>query len=133
MENRQIAIFFCAVAAAGIVATVVTGTVALEAAINTALALMLYFTLLQVPVAALKHAVGQLRFLAALLTANSVVVPLLVRGGRHPAEPGCAVVTRVTHCQQIVTSARQNPSLLLVAALRTANRSGRHDIDVPPG
>lgn len=52
----------------------------LESAINPALALMLYVTFLQVPLAELKRAFGQLRFLGALLIANFIVIPLLVWG-----------------------------------------------------
>lgn len=78
LENRQIAIYFCAVAAAAGLAAMVPGTAAFESAINPALALMLFITFLQVPVAELKRAFTQLRFLVALLVANFIVVPLLV-------------------------------------------------------
>lgn len=78
MENRQIAIYFCTVAAAAVFAFAVPGTTVFETAVNPALALMLYVTFLQVPVAELKRAFGQVRFLTALLVANFVVVPLLV-------------------------------------------------------
>ncbi len=50
-----------------------------------ALPLMLYVTFLQVPVAELRRAFGQVRFLAALMTANFIVVPLRVAAERkHP-------------------------------------------------
>lgn len=78
LENRQIAIYFCAVAAAVGLAAIVPGTAAFESAINPALALMLFVTFLQVPLAELKRAFAQLRFLVALLVANFIVVPLLV-------------------------------------------------------
>ena len=78
LESRQIAIYFCTVALAAGIALLLPGTTALEAAVNPALALMLYATFLQVPVAELRHAFGRVRFLAALLLANFVVVPLLV-------------------------------------------------------
>lgn len=78
LESRQIAIYFCAVALAGVIALLVPGTTALEGAVNPALALMLYVTFLQVPVAELRRAFGQVRFLMALLVANFVVIPILV-------------------------------------------------------
>lgn len=78
LEQRQIAIYFGAVAGAASAVWVVPGTSALEAAINPALALMLFVTFLQVPMAEIRRAFGQGRFLAALLLANFVVVPLLV-------------------------------------------------------
>ncbi|MCD9027484.1 arsenic resistance protein [Luteimonas sp. BDR2-5] len=78
LEGRQIAVYFCAVASAAAVALLVPGTATLERAVNPALALMLYVTFLQVPVAELRRAFGRFRFLAALLVANFVVIPLLV-------------------------------------------------------
>lgn len=78
LEKRQIAIYFCAVVVAAGFALSVPGTTALEAAINPALALMLFVTFLQVPLAELKQSFSQIRFLTALLVANFVVVPLLV-------------------------------------------------------
>jgi ACR3 family arsenite efflux pump ArsB len=80
LENRQITIYFAAVAAAAVAAYTVPGTTALEAVVNPALALMLYLTFLQVPMSELKQAFGQVRFLGALLVANFLVVPLLVGG-----------------------------------------------------
>jgi ACR3 family arsenite efflux pump ArsB len=41
---------------------------------------MLFVTFLQVPLADLAQAFSRIRFLAALLTANFLVVPLLVAG-----------------------------------------------------
>ena len=78
LENRQIAIYFCTVAVAALIALTVPGTAALESFVNPALALMLYVTFLQVPVAELKRAFAEFRFLAALLFANFLVIPLLV-------------------------------------------------------
>ncbi len=80
LEEHQAPIYFGAVVAAALVAFLVPGTTALEAAINPALALMLYVTFLQVPLADLGRAFSNGRFLAALLVANFVVVPLLVGG-----------------------------------------------------
>jgi ACR3 family arsenite efflux pump ArsB len=78
LENRQIVIYFGSVAAAAAAAFFVPGTTAFEAAVNPALALMLFVTFLQVPMAELKRAFGNVRFLSALFVANFVVVPLLV-------------------------------------------------------
>jgi len=78
LEKQQIPLYFCAVAVAVLAALLVPGTTALEAVVNPALALMLFVTFLQVPMADLRRAFGQVRFLAALLVANFAVIPLLV-------------------------------------------------------
>ena len=49
LEQRQIPIYFAAVALAAVAAWALPGTGVLERAINPALALMLYVTFLQVP------------------------------------------------------------------------------------
>ncbi len=77
-ENRQIRIYFGTVVLATVTALLVSGTTALETGINPALALMLFVTFLQVPLADLRRAFTEVRFLAALLIANFIVVPLLV-------------------------------------------------------
>ena len=78
LERRQIAIYFCAIALASAIALLFPQAAGLDALINPALALMLYATFLQVPMAALGRAFSRLRFMAALLCANFVIVPLLV-------------------------------------------------------
>lgn len=78
LEQRQVAIYFTAVAVAALAALVVPGTVALEALVNPALALMLFVTFLQVPLAELGRAFTQGHFIGALLVTNFVVIPLLV-------------------------------------------------------
>ncbi|MES2972315.1 MAG: arsenic resistance protein [Pseudomonadota bacterium] len=78
LETRQIAIYLCTVTAAVAAGLLIAGTTALEAAVNPALALMLFITFLQVPMAELRQAFGQVRFLLALLAANFAVIPLLV-------------------------------------------------------
>lgn len=80
LERHQVSIYFVAVVIATVVALTISGTAVLEGAINPALALMLYVTFLQVPVAELRRAFGQVRFLSALLVANFVIIPLLVAG-----------------------------------------------------
>ena len=82
LENRQILVYFGAVACAAAAALLLPGTTVLESVVNPALALMLYATFLQVPLAELRRAFGQVRFLAALLLADFVLIPLLVAGPR---------------------------------------------------
>ncbi|MHA4836037.1 arsenic resistance protein [Sphingopyxis sp. MSC1_008] len=78
LETRQVAIYFGAVLLGALAGALIPGAKALEPAINPALAFMLFVTFLQVPLAALGQALRDLRFLAALLSVNFLVVPLLV-------------------------------------------------------
>lgn len=78
LEHHQVITYFAAVIAAAAVALLVPGTAALETAINPALALMLFVTFLQVPLADLGRAFTRIRFLSALLITNFLVLPLLV-------------------------------------------------------
>lgn len=78
LEEHQIGIYFCAVVIAAVAALVIPGTSALEFGINPALALMLFVTFLQVPLAELRQAFSRVRFLAALMATNFVVLPVLV-------------------------------------------------------
>lgn len=78
LEEKQVAIYFAAVFIAAIAAMLIPGTTAAESAINPALAFMLFVTFLQVPLVELGQALKQLRFMAALLFANFIVMPLLV-------------------------------------------------------
>lgn len=80
LETRQIAIYFAAVLVGAALGLEIPGTEGWEVAINPALALMLFVTFLQVPVAALGQAMRSLRFLAVLLGVNFILVPLLVAG-----------------------------------------------------
>ncbi|MFC3395606.1 arsenic resistance protein [Brenneria rubrifaciens] len=80
METHQTAIYFSAVLLAGPTAQIFPGATPLAAAINPALALMLFVTFLQVPMTALGKSVTQLRFLAALLCANFIAIPLFIAG-----------------------------------------------------
>ena len=63
---------------ATVAALVIPGTAALAICINPALALMLFVTLLQRPLADLRHAFSRFRFLAVLLATNFLVVPAIV-------------------------------------------------------
>lgn len=80
LENRQISIYFGTIVVAAVAALLAPATAILEVGINPALAVMLFATFLQVPLAELRRVFTQVRFIAALLTANFIVVPLLVAG-----------------------------------------------------
>lgn len=58
----------------------VPGTSTLQSAINPALALMLFATFMQVPLASVGSALRDLRFIVALVLTNFVLLPLLVAG-----------------------------------------------------
>lgn len=75
LESHQVAIYFAAVVAAALAGFFMHGATALEAAINPALAVMLFVTFLQVPLADLGRALVRMRFIAALLFANFIMVP----------------------------------------------------------
>lgn len=78
LERHQIAIYLAAVALAAGVGLVLPGAEALARAVNPALAIMLFLTFLQVPLARIGDGLRQPRFLGALVVANFLVVPLLV-------------------------------------------------------
>lgn len=78
LENQQVIIYFVAVIVAAATALIVPSVSVLGRAINPALALMLFVTFLQVPVADLGRAFTRIRFLSALLITNFLAVPLLV-------------------------------------------------------
>ena len=124
LERHQISIYFVAIVVATMVALTIPGTTVLEGAINPALAVMLYVTFLQVPVAELRRAFGQVRFLGALLVANFIAIPVLVWGLIQflPAEPmlrlGVLLVLLTPCIDYVVTFAhlgRADSRLLLAA------------------
>ena len=78
LENHQVQIYFGAVILGALAALSISGTTALEIGINPSLAFMLFVTFLQVPLAELRMALAQFRFLGVLLLANFVVMPMLV-------------------------------------------------------
>lgn len=80
LEEQQVKIYFAAVVSAAAIALLVPVTTALEGGINPALALMLFVTFLQVPLADLGAAFTRLRFMMVLLLTNFVAVPALVAG-----------------------------------------------------
>ncbi|MGA0594316.1 arsenic resistance protein [Enterovirga sp. CN4-39] len=89
LEHRQLTIYFAAISAGALAALTVPGTQSLETVINPALALMLFVTFLQVPLSDLGRAFARVRFFAALLLTNFVVLPVLVGGLIYllPADP----------------------------------------------
>ena len=89
LENHQVGIYFGAIVGAILIALLLPGTTALLSGINPALALMLFVTFLQVPIAELGRAFTRVRFFAALFTVNFIILPLLVAGLVQflPADP----------------------------------------------
>ncbi|MFF4418394.1 bile acid:sodium symporter [Streptosporangium sp. NPDC001559] len=80
-DRRQILLYLAAIAAgafAGLTAPRIAP--ALEHAINPVLALLLFATFLAVPMAEIGRAFRDVRFLATVLVANFVVVPVIVYG-----------------------------------------------------
>jgi ACR3 family arsenite efflux pump ArsB len=77
LESRQVAIYFAAIVLA-VTASLVLPTAGLSVLIEPAIALMLFATFLQVPLADLGKALLRVRFLGALMAANFLAVPLLV-------------------------------------------------------
>lgn len=77
LEAHQVIVYFLAILFA-VAAALVLPTAGLAPAIEPALALMLFATFLQVPLADLGRAWLRVRFLAALLVTNFVVLPVLV-------------------------------------------------------
>ncbi|MFF3493534.1 arsenic resistance protein [Streptomyces sp. NPDC002795] len=79
MERHQVPVYLGAMVAGGIVGGVAPGAGGgFERAINPVLAALLYVTFLQVPAAQLLRSLRAGRFLAAALTVNFLVVPLVV-------------------------------------------------------
>lgn len=77
LEERQVAIYLGAIAIGAVTGFSVPEAGALEAAINPALAFMLFVTFLQVPLSELGSALRNKRFLGALLATNFVVMPVV--------------------------------------------------------
>ncbi|MFD4638028.1 arsenic resistance protein [Lentzea sp. NPDC058436] len=79
MERHQVAVYLGALAAGGVAGWVAPGAgPTLEHLINPVLAVLLYVTFLQVPVAELGRSLRPGRFLGAALVVNFAVVPLVV-------------------------------------------------------
>lgn len=80
LETHQVTIYFTAIAIAAATALALPQTAILEIFINPTLALMLFVTFLQVPLADLACAFTRLPVLGSLLVTNFLVIPLLVAG-----------------------------------------------------
>lgn len=104
LETRQIPIYFAAVLAAVAFGLLASDTAhLLQALITPAIAVLMYAMFLQIPFLDLRQGLGNRRFIAALLLANFMLVPLLVwaitRGlGDHPALLVGALLVLLTPC-----------------------------------
>jgi ACR3 family arsenite efflux pump ArsB len=88
MERHQVAIYLAAIATGSVLGRAAPGAgPTLEHAINPVLAALLFVTFLQVPAADLLRSLRAGRFLAAALTVNFAVVPLVV-AAMFPFLPG---------------------------------------------
>lgn len=77
-ERHQVSVYLTAIAAALLVGWAVPGAPGLAPAVTPVLGLLLFATFLAVPFAALGRAFTDLRFLAALLVLDFVLVPVVV-------------------------------------------------------
>ncbi|MFK0311773.1 arsenic resistance protein [Pseudomonas sp. NPDC090233] len=104
LETQQIPIYFAAVLAAVVFGLLATDTARLlEALITPAIAVLMYAMFLQIPFLDLRQGLGNRRFMAALLLANFVLVPLLVWAAtrglvEHPAILIGALLVLLTPC-----------------------------------
>lgn len=104
LETRQIPIYFAAVLAALAFGLLASDTAHhLEALVTPAIAVLMYAMFLQIPFLDLRQGLGNRRFIAALLLANFILVPLLVwtmtRGlVAHPAILVGALLVLLTPC-----------------------------------
>lgn len=80
-DCHQIALYLAAIVLGALFGTAApTAAPALEHAINPVLGLLLFATFLGVPVIEVRRALGDLRFLAVVLVANFIAVPVVVFG-----------------------------------------------------
>ncbi|MFI7859595.1 arsenic resistance protein [Pseudomonas promysalinigenes] len=104
LESQQIPLYFAAV-----VAAVIFGLLATDAAqhlhllVTPAIAVLMYAMFLQIPFLDVRQSLGNRRFMAALLIANFILVPLLVWAltrslGEHPAILIGALMVLLTPC-----------------------------------
>ncbi|WP_184334447.1 arsenic resistance protein [Povalibacter uvarum] len=79
LERHQIAIYFGSVAFAAIAGVAAPGTArGFDVLITPAIAVLMYVMFLQIPFLSLRAALGNRRFISALLLANFVLIPLVV-------------------------------------------------------
>lgn len=104
LETRQVPIYFAAVIAAAAFGLLAPSAAShLQALVTPAIAVLMYAMFLQIPFLDLRQGVANRRFMAALLLANFVLVPLLVwtltRGlVEHPAILIGALLVLLTPC-----------------------------------
>jgi ACR3 family arsenite efflux pump ArsB len=125
LEHNQIPIYFCAVivaVAAGLLAPSLARQ--LSGWVTPAIAVLMYAMFLQIPFLDLRQGLGNKRFMAALLLANFILIPLLVwaltRGlVEHPAILVGALLVLLTPCIDYVvvfTHIGKGDSRLMLAA-----------------
>ncbi|MNM79406.1 Sodium Bile acid symporter family protein [compost metagenome] len=104
LETQQIPIYFAAVLAAVAFGLLASDTARhLHALVTPAIAVLMYAMFLQIPFLDLRQSLGNRRFMAALLLANFILVPVLVwaltRGlVEHPAILIGALLVLLTPC-----------------------------------
>ncbi len=89
LEAHQVALYFLAITTGAALGLAVPAASIFEVVINPALAVMLFATFLQVPLAEITIAFRNARFIGALVIANFVVIPVVSAGLIQwlPAEP----------------------------------------------
>lgn len=80
LEARQVWIYFLAMASGAFLSALFPQLASLETGINPALALMLFATFMQVPLADITTALRNTRFISALVVTNFVLLPLVATG-----------------------------------------------------
>ena len=79
LETQQVPIYFAAVLVAVTFGLLASDTARhLQALVTPAIAVLMYAMFLQIPFLDLRQGLGNRRFIAALLLANFILVPLLV-------------------------------------------------------
>ena len=125
LEHHQIPLYFVAVLlAAGFGLLVPSSAIGLGVLVTPAIAVLMYAMFLQIPFLDLRQALGNKRFLSALLLANFILVPLLVwtltRGlVERPALLVGALLVLLTPCIDYVvvfTHIGKGDSRLMLAA-----------------
>lgn len=84
LERHQVSLYLLAIVGGAAVGWLLPGSDGLQVAVNPVLGLLLLATFAAVPFAAIRRAATDLRFLAALLVLNFVVVPVVVFGLSRP-------------------------------------------------
>lgn len=80
LEARQVWIYFSAMAIGALLGVLIPGLDSLESAINPALALMLFATFMQVPLAEIGTALRNTKFIGALVVTNFMILPAISAG-----------------------------------------------------